>query len=101
MIDILKDELRKMISKQADRLMEEDPEKYYEGTRDYGYYDNGVGMACYGKEKVYDEDQAYEDAKKLIAEDVANGSADYETAYTLFIDNNKITSALAKFIMEL
>ena len=100
-IEILKDEIRKMITKQADRLIEDDPEKYYMGRANLGSHQNGIGFVSDKGERVYDEDQAYDDAQELIAEDVANGSGDLETAYNLFIDNNKLTSALAELIKEL
>lgn len=66
----LKTELNNFISAIADKLIENNPEDYEKGYVDYGYYHNGVGMACYGKEMEYDEDKAFEDAKEKIIEDI-------------------------------
>lgn len=97
-------ELRKAIRKEATylakTLIEKDPEKYYLGESDYGYYDNGVGMECYGKEKIYDDDRAYTDALIVIANDIANESSDYEYAIKLFINNKDLTMELAKWIKD-
>lgn len=89
------------ISKLLEKLIEDDPEKYCTGTTDYGYYNNGIGMACYGKEKTYDDDKAYNDARDAIAEDIANESVQYEYAIKLFIENKELTTALAKWIKTL
>lgn len=97
-------ELRKAIRKEATdlakTLIEKDPEKYYTGECDFGYYDNGCGMACYGKEKRYDEDRAYTDALIVIADDIANESSDYEYAIKLFVNNKDLTKELAKWIKD-
>lgn len=93
--------VKELASEMAESLIENNPEKYHVDTADYGYYNNGVGMACYGKEEVYDDDKAYEDALEVIATDIANGSYDYETAIKLFMQDEKITSALAKYILTL
>lgn len=97
-------ELRKAIRKEATdlakTLIEKDPEKYYLGESDYGYYDNGVRMVCSGKEKIYDEDRAYTDALIVIANDIANESSDYEYAIKLFINNKDLTKELAKWIKD-
>ena len=93
--------VRDLASEIAESLIEKNPEDYYVNTVDYGYYDNGVGTACYGKEEVFDDDRAYEDALEVIATDIANGSNDYETAIKLFLEDEKITSALAKYILTL
>lgn len=62
--------MKKLLNKIAKKLIEKNPDKYLLGEDDYGYYNNGVGMACYGKEKVYDEEQAYEDAKEYLIENI-------------------------------
>ena len=95
-------ELRKAIyetaSERSHKLIEQDPEKYYTGECDFGYYDNGCGMACYGKEKRYDEDTAYSDAINEIADDIANESNDFEYAIKFFVENKELTKKLAKWI---
>lgn len=58
--------MKDYITKQAQYLLQYYPEKYEAGTTDYGYYHNGVGMACYGKEIVYDTKKAFEDAKERM-----------------------------------
>ena len=95
-LDDFNEVIKNLASEEAERLIERDPEKYYLRTNDYGYYNNGVGMDCYGKEDEYDEDQAYEDAIEAIAIDIANGSEYYQ-----LFDNNKFTEALAKYIRTL
>lgn len=95
-LDDFNEVIRNLAYEEAERLIERDPEKYYEGEADYGYYNNGVGMACYGKEARYDEDSAYEDAIEAIAVDIANGSE-----YFQLFDDNKFTEALANYIRTL
>jgi len=60
--------MENLLNKIAQKLLQQDPDKYYVGETDYGYYNNGVGMACCGKESIYDECQAYEDAKEYLQE---------------------------------
>lgn len=88
--------IRKLASEEAQRLIENDPEEYFIEEADYGYYNNGVGMACYGKEKIYDEDRAYEDAIEAIAIDVAN-----DGDYFRVLEMEKVKEALAKHIRTL
>lgn len=95
-LEIFKDKVRTLASEEANRLIENDPEKYYIGKADYGHYHNGVGWASYGSESVYDEDRAYEDAIEAIAIDVANGGEYYH-----LLEDNLITSELAQFIRKL
>lgn len=99
------EELKKAVYSEADKLseklIEEDPEKYNPVIIDYGYYNNGVGFACYGKTKEFDEDKAFEDAVNDISVDIANAGADYEFYYKFFAENNKLTEALAKLIQTM
>jgi len=98
-IEQLQSAFKELANKRAQELMEADPEKYITGTTDCGYYNNGVGFApCSDKEYEYDEDRAYEDAVEELSIDIANGSNDFETAIKLFVDNNKLTSALAQYL---
>lgn len=66
----LKSEISSFLSDVANRLIENNPEDYETGYTDYGYYHNGVGFACCGKEMTYNEDKAYEDAKEKLVEDI-------------------------------
>lgn len=95
-LEIFNERVRKLASEESQRLIENDPDKYYQYTADYGYYDNGVVKACYGREKVYDEDRAYEDAIEAIAIDVANGGEYYH-----LLEDNAITTELANYIRKL
>ncbi len=90
-----------LAQKRAEQLIEEKPEDYNPQVVDCGYYNNGVGFACYGKETEYNEDQARIDALEEIAEDLANGGQDLESYYSLFAENNKITSLLAKLVQDM
>ena len=62
--------MKKLLNKIAKELIEKNPDEYLLGEDDYGYYNNGVGMACYGKEKIYNEEQAYKDAKEYLIENI-------------------------------
>lgn len=70
-------ELGKVIESVMVDLEEEDPEKYNERFEDYGYYNNGVGMACCGGEWVYDDEKAHEDAVEKIADSIQDGDIEY------------------------
>ena len=95
---LLKEAVQALASQRADELIEKKPEEYYTGTADYGYYNNGLGMACYGTESTYDEAKAYDDAIEELSIDIANGSQNLETVSKLFIDNNKLSTALAQLV---
>lgn len=58
-------------------LEEDDPEKYNRHFEDYGWYNNGVGMACCGGEYCYDDDKATEDAIDKIADSIEDGDIEY------------------------
>lgn len=62
--------IENIIDDTAEHLINKNAEKYEIGTTDYGYYNNGVGMACCGKETVYDEEQAKKDAKNLLLQEL-------------------------------
>lgn len=84
---MIKKEIQYFISEIADYLIEQHPEEYETGYADYGYYNNGVGMACCGGETTYDEDKAYEDAKKQLLEDIAIYSGKKEGHYNEHLEN--------------
>lgn len=96
------DELKKSVQaeakKLADNLIENNPNEYNPREVDYGYYHNGTGFSCYGKDTEYDENKAFEHAIDKIATDIANSGDDYEFYYKFFVENNKLTEALAKLI---
>lgn len=59
-----------LIDDTAEYLLNKHPEQYETGIADYGYIHNGVGMSCCGKETVYDEEKAKEDAKELLLKEL-------------------------------
>ncbi len=96
LLEALKEAFEEMVSEQADRLIEDNPEDYICGTSDCGYYHNGVGFASCGATKnEYDEDKAFEDAKENVIEALVNN--DFDAVEGLF-ENNKFTIALGKFL---
>lgn len=98
LIAALRKAIKQLAEKRAEQLIENNPIKYEKGEGDYGYYNNGCGVVCYGKEPIYDENKAYVDAIEEVATDIANESYDYEYAIKLFIDNKELTSQLAEWI---
>lgn len=96
LLESLKEAFEEMVSEQADRLIEDNPEDYICGTSDCGYYHNGVGFAsCGATENEYDEEKAFEDAKENVIEALVNN--DFDAVERLF-ENNKFTIALGKFL---
>lgn len=96
LLEALKEAFEGLVSEQADRLIECNPEDYICGTSDCGYYHNGVGFAsCGATENEYDEDKAFEDAKGNVIEALVNN--DFDAVEKLF-ENNKFTIALGKFL---
>lgn len=99
LLEALKEAFRGLVSEQADRLIECNPEDYICGTSDCGYYHNGVGFAsCGATENEYDEDKAFEDAKGGEIEALVNN--DFDAVEKLF-ENNKFTIALGEFLKGL
>ena len=99
LLEALKEAFRGLVSEQADRLIECNPEDYICGTSDCGYYHNGVGFAsCGATENEYDEDKAFEDAKGGVIEALVNN--DFDAVEKLF-ENNKFTIALGEFLKGL
>lgn len=66
----IKMNINDLINNTADYLLKKHPERYEQGVADYGYYHNGVGMACCGKETIYNEEAAREDAKELLLKEL-------------------------------
>lgn len=93
LLDKLNSVIDNMISDIKDKLIEENPDEYYIGEESYGYYNNGVGMASCGSEKVYDEDRAWSDAAEKLAIDTANGGDDYELLF-----KEELLTEIAKYI---
>ena len=80
------------INDTAEDLIGKNPDEYYLETTDYGFYNNGVGFAsCGGREDVYDEEKAREDAIDQIKEEISNPSEDF---YYRFAENEEFITAL-------
>lgn len=93
--------LRGEIIKRRDNLLELDLNegcmgKYYQG-RDFDKVNNGVGWVYVRDEIIQDEDQAFEDAKQELIEELKD--ADFETFYSL-IENENVLNAIIKLLGE-
>ena len=99
--DELKDVLNKHAEHLADYLIENNPEDYLIGYSDRGYEDFGYGLVKLDEQPEFDEDKALLDAYERMAQDINNGGNDLELYYHLFVENNKLTSALAKLILRI
>ena len=97
----LKDALNKHAEWLADRMIEDYPEGYLIGYSDRGYEDFGYGLVKLDEQPEFDEDKALLDAYERMAQDINNGGNDLELYYQLFVENNKLTSALAKLILRI
>lgn len=95
----MKNIVKNKIQEIADKLIEDNPDEYRLGYVDYGYYNNGVGMASCGGEWEYDEDKAYEDAKEKFAESVEN--YDSEEYLLQLLENDTFRNTLANMIRRL
>lgn len=87
--------LKKLTESVASDLIENNPEDYNPKFEDYGWYNNGVGMACCGGEWTYNEEKAHEDAKEKIAESIEN---DYIEYLDTLLFNKEFCHALAEYI---
>lgn len=97
----LKDALEKQAQDLADKLIEKNPEYYLIGYTDRGLEDFGYGLVKLDEQPEFDEDKAIEDAYERLAQDINNGGDDLELYYKLFVENNRLTSALAKLILRI
>lgn len=97
----LKDAVEKQAEKLSKYLIENNPEDYFIGKSDCGCYNNGVGFVTIDEQDEFDEDKALRDAYERMAQDINNGGDDLELYYHLFIENNKLTSALANLILRI
>lgn len=97
----LKDALEKQAQDLADYLIENNPEDYLVGYSDRGYEDFGYGLVKLDEQPEFDEDRALVDAYERMAQDINNSGEDLELYYKLFVENNKLTSALAKLILRI
>lgn len=93
--------LKKQVSERADSLLEDDLNNEEGGKYfikyDFDAVDIGVGHQIVRKDTIQDEDQAFEDAKDELIEELKN--ADYETFYSL-IENENVLNAIIKLLGE-
>lgn len=94
-LKVADEELEKIIESVGFDLKEDDPEKYHEHFEDYGWYNNGVGMACCGGEWCYDEEKAQEDAIDVIADSIQDGDIEY---LDMLLEKKAFRHALADLI---
>ena len=93
--------LRGEIIKRRDNLLEDDLDRgidgvYFQG-HDNDYVDVGVAYIPVRDDIIQDENQAFEDAKDELIEELKN--ADYETFYSL-IENENVLNAIIKLLGE-
>lgn len=99
MEELIKEALKKAISKRASELLEDDLNNEEGGKYfikyDFDAVDIGVGRQIVRKETIQDEGEAWEDAKQELVEEMNN--ADYETFYSL-IDDENVCNAIIKLL---
>lgn len=99
MEELIKEALKKAISKRASELLEDDLNNEEGGKYfikyDFDTVDIGVGRQIVRKDTIQDEGEAWEDAKQELVEEMNN--ADYETFYSL-IDDENVCNAIIKLL---
>ncbi len=100
-VNLLKETMSQVVSKEAQNLIEERPDDYSLGKETIDYYHNGVGFASCGTAEDFDEEQAYEDAWEMLARDAEKNGEDYEMPYILFAENEKLCKAFANLLRSL
>lgn len=99
MEELIKEALKKAISKRASELLEDDLNNEEGGKYfikyDFDAVDIGVGRQIVRKDTIQDEGEAWEDAKQELVEEMNN--ADYETFYSL-IDDENVCNAIIKLL---
>lgn len=99
MEELIKEALKKAISKRASELLEDDLNNEEGGKYfikyDFDVVDIGVGNMIVRKDTIQDEGEAWEDAKQELVEEMNN--ADYETFYSL-IDDENVCNAIIKLL---
>lgn len=93
--------LKKQVSERADSLLEDDLNNEEGGKYfikyDFDAVDIGVGHQIVRKDTIQDENEAWEDAKQELIEELEND--DYETFYSL-IDDENVLNAIIKLLGE-
>lgn len=62
--------MKEYIYEMAQKLIDNNPEEYQGKYCDYGYINNGVGFVSCGGEYEYNEEQAFEDAKQVLLDEL-------------------------------
>lgn len=94
-LDSLKKAFLNLVSDYKEKLIEANPEEYYLGEVDFGYYNNGLGMASYGSEKEYDEEKALTDASEQVIEGLLCQEKDF---WEVILNDNNFNSNLEQFL---
>lgn len=95
LLDSLKKTFLTLVSNYKDKLIEDHPEEYCLGEVDFGYYNNGLGMASFGSETEYDEEKALEDASEQVIEGLICGEVDL---WEVILNDVDFIEELEKFL---
>ena len=87
-----------LVENRKQELLETDEDDVYFLGYDRDYEDVGVGKVCVRCDKIQDEDQAFDDAKDQIIEELVNGE---EEATIKLLENVKFSTALNAFLRGL
>lgn len=87
-----------LVEDRKQSLLDNDEDNVYFLGYDLDYEDVGVGKVCVRCDKIQDEDQAFDDAKDQIIEELVNGE---EEATIKLLENVKFSTALNAFLRGL
>ena len=90
----LKQAFYEVVEDRKQSLLDNDKDDVYFQGYDCDYEDVGVGKVCVRRDKIQDEDQAEEDAKEQIVEELVNGG----DAISEILEKVKFTTALNAFL---
>lgn len=94
----LKNAFWEVVEDRKQSLLDNDEDDVYFLGYDRDYEDVGVGKVCVRCDKIQDEDQAFDDAKDQIIEELVNGE---EEATIKLLENVKFSTALNAFLRGL
>ena len=94
----LKQAFYEVVEDRKQALLDKDEDGVYHLGWDSDYEDVGVGKVCVRCDKIQDEDQAFDDAKDQIIEELVNGE---EEATIKLLENVKFSTALNAFLRGL
>lgn len=90
----LKQAFYDVVEDRKQALLDNDEDGVYHLGWDSDYEDVGVGKVCVRRDEIQDEDQAAEDAKEQIVEELVNGG----DAISEILEKVKFTTALNAFL---